>query len=506
VGDESKEKAAPVLNLPSPDIIKHLHARQQYLDFLEQIFEEVPAIKTLTYEDRKLFLPDSEYARLIAYEDEINGWLQKCSSYDSDSLAVCTGRIPFNAKWDLRKLIKKLAGQKSAHLEQEELKRRRLEALEQMKAPLEDVKKYLSPEEYRLFADNLINAADAYLNQGKGCFANDWRLDSRASVYIGFIGIIEERKKEEDRQKRTRMEYAQYIDTRSLAVEKFKAELAKSKKPQFVYPPELKNCEPDGWCDLDLPTQQQIGNWAEKKILERLPKILTPLTRWQLSWERWVLPRASYEYTGIPSLVWNFDTYILVTATLELKTGVIRKRRPEGYLVEVQAEGEKLGTLYLEPVEWLTPGSFTTPVALTRLLAEGSLEGPGITVIERSSPFTTFAVQGFEDEVEVCDSFRSLIRDIATQKPLLQALLDIGVIDADTAGLLKGKWNQPLPQPASGQSKTGDGTSTDEDVITALKGMGYKKAEIDGGLGTANIVSGMSTEEIIMAVLKVFGE
>ncbi len=102
--------------------------------------------------------------------------------------------------------------------------------------------------------------------------------------------------------------------------------------------------------------------------------------------------------------------------------------------------------LYLEQPEWLTPGVFTTPIALLSLLTKGDLEASGIIVTEHGFPFTTFAIQGFEEEVEVYEGFRIFIKDIAKDQPLAEVLLAKGLIDEDTAKLVEGKASLPLPQ------------------------------------------------------------
>ena len=211
-----------------------------------------------------------------------------------------------------------------------------------------------------------------------------------------------------------------------------------------------------------------------------------------------VLPHATYEVeAGIPCLTWYFQTHILVAVNLELKKCVIRKRHP-GYTVEVQAEGEKLGSVYL-PVEWLTPGSFTTPIPLLFLLSKGESEAPGITVTDRSPPFMTFAIQGLEEEVELYDGFRRFIRDICKEKPLTQALLDIGVIDVDTASLVKVKWNQPLP--VSGD--LGDAGGADlESVVAKLVELGKTEAEAKEAVETTNFPKNATIEEMVNIILQ----
>ncbi|GAJ24752.1 unnamed protein product, partial [marine sediment metagenome] len=148
--------------------------------------------------------------------------------------------------------------------------------------------------------------------------------------------------------------------------------------------------------------------------------------------------------------------------------------------------------------EWLTPGTFTTPIALLSLLAKGDLEAPGITVTEHGYLSTTFVIQGFEEEVEIYDDFRKYIGDIAQDKPLAEILLAKGLIDKDTAKLVEGKASLPLPQVLG----TGQTFSDDSDVKTALEGMGYKNGDIEGAMEDAPLSPEMSLKEKMETVLK----
>ena len=402
----------------------------------------------------------------------------------------------------IKGILKTLRARKVEKVRQEAEKKRRLAAFEEIDPPLDDAEKYLTPEERQRFFDSIPGAINAYLGRDKGAessFPGIWLLSSKATDCSYWIGIIEDRRKEEIRQKQAAVKYDRYLDTLSLAVEKLMVELGKSKKPEFVYPPELEKYTPDGWCELKLPDKQQLRDWAEDKILERLPPILANLTKWKLTREVRVIPNATYEVAGVPCLTWCFNTHLLVTADLELKECVIRKRRPGGYTVKVQGEGEKLGTLYFGPVERLTPGSFTTPLVLLSLLANGELEGPGITVTECSSPFTTFAVQGFDGAVEVCDDFRKFIKDIAKDKPLAEALVAKGLIGEDIAKLVEEKVKLPLPQVVG----AGQTFNDDSHVIAALEAMGYKNKEIKEAMEDVSFSPTTHLEEKVTSIVKI---
>ena len=506
---EHSELLSSIIN-QKPESINQLHpyALKVYAFFRDEVGALFSQGK-LTAEDIELYLSAAERDKLNTYAIEIAEWLNKCTKDSNPQFLDVNFYSPYLhssmpqfiavCKTALERKVEKQRQEAEKQAEkqrQEAEKQERVAALKEIDSPLSDAKKYLTPEEEQQFRDEIPGAIDAYLHRNKkleSLSPNLWQVE--AYKYNHWVLLIKERKEEERRQKQAQIKHDQYIDGLSAAVEKFKAELSKSKKPKFVYPPELIKYEPEGWCEIYPPNKEQIQKWAESKIFKRLPEILTNLTKWKLDLQSQVVPRAVYEVVdSIPCLTWYFDTHILVTASLELKKCVLIERHPY-YTAEVEAEGEMLGVLYLEHSEWLTPGIFTTPIALLSLLAKGDLEAPGITVTEHDYFLTTFAVQGFEEEVEIYDGFREYI---AKDKPLAEILLAKGLIDKDTAKLVEEKVKLPLPQVLG----TGQAFSDDSDVKGALEGMGYKNGDIDEAMGNAPLSPKMSLEEKVETVLK----
>ena len=195
----------PILRLPWPEEGSlHPYARQKYLKFLAEIQTEAPGVYAAVEEDLRAFLSDSEYSKLVACEDEIKGWLQKCSKdNDKVTLRVYPYHSPFDAMWDLKKILKGVAERKAE-------KKRRLAALEGIGPPFDDAEKYLTSEERQRFFDSIPGAIDAYLGRNKGAessFPGIWLLTSKATDYIHWTGVIEDRRKEEIRQKQVAVKY-----------------------------------------------------------------------------------------------------------------------------------------------------------------------------------------------------------------------------------------------------------------------------------------------------------
>ncbi len=486
-----------ILHLPDPNKGSLPPATLlKYLEFLIGIYEDVPDLYLPSDQDRELFLSDAERVKLEACESEIKGWLEKSDKNHSIGFfGVHTYSTPFDAVSDLKKLIKKVVECKVE-------KEKRRSVLKAINPPVDDAEKYLTAEEQQQFIESITGAINAYLNtkekEMKYC-PDIWLANAQALDYYHWISSIKKRQEKEARQKQAKIEYDQHLDKLSIAVEKVKKNLALNKKPTFNYPHWLNKYKPGLWCNSPLPTKPQFNNWAEKQIVDSLPKVLIDVTRCDIDWQVRVFPEAVYELlSGIPCLTWYFETQVLVTADLELKECEIKKYYEPGYTVIEPAKGEKLGTTYLGPIEYDTSFNFITPIALLILLSTEDLELPGITVIDHGFQHTTYAIQGFDEEVEVYDDFRKFIKDIAKDKPLAEALLAKGLIDGGTAKLLEEKATLPLPKvPGAGLT-----FSDDSNVKAALEGMGYKNEDIEEAMEDVPLSPDMSLGEKVETVLK----
>ncbi len=119
----------------------------------------------------------------------------------------------------------------------------------------------------------------------------------------------------------------------------------------------------------------------------------------------------------VPCLSWYFKREILVKVRFRLKN----------------VSDEELGQIYIGPEEWEGELGFRTPLVLLPVLARGDHGGNGVSVVRRSAPLTTFAVDGFDEEVVVHDDFARFIKKIAAKQPLQRALLSRGLIDEQTS-------------------------------------------------------------------------
>ena len=305
-GNESMIELPPILHLPPVNKEQmEPYPLMRYLKLLKNIYDEV-SLDELCEDD----LVEEEKAKRKENTDKIVDWVQKCSKDSGQATLVVYpySMVIFYCMSDLKALLKtalerKLekvrqeVEKKERQARQEAEKQKRLAMLKEIDPPLSDAKKYLTPKEYEKFFSSLPGAIDAYLSRDEkveNYSPGIWLLNSKAFDYSYWILIIKERKEEERRQKQAQIKHDQYIDRLSAAVEKFKTELSKSKKPKFVHPPELKKYEPEGWCEIYPPNNEQIQKWAERNIFKILPEILTYLTKWTLDLQSQVIPEAVY--------------------------------------------------------------------------------------------------------------------------------------------------------------------------------------------------------------------
>jgi hypothetical protein len=509
VNDKKTELDSPVeLSLLNTDDVD-AHALERYTGFLKEL-SEMP-VEQLSNAD---FTAD-ELSKLGQYVGKVDEWLGKCrkdAGYGSQLVYSYSTAINYDM-YRLRNLLKTVyerkvvkereASERKAEKERQQAQEnRRKAALREMSPPFDDAQKYLSDEERNRFLDSLCGAADAYLDGGKGCPLNDWLLDQRAGGYLLWTHTVEKRKREEARYKQAELEHSHFLKEINDTTKGFKQQLAKEKKPNFAYPLPLAEYHPDLWCELELPTREEVEKWARPQIQQKVPSVLRGFVVWDLGW--WVqrLPEAKYEVLGVPCLTWSFLLKVLVKVHLRL----VEKRFTNefcGYQYDLMTVPEELGSFYLGPVDWVEREGFSTPIVVLSLLSDGKLESDGIEIVEHERSSTILHLRGYDDEfVEVKEHFRNFIVDLAKEKGLAQGLLAKGVIDGLTARLVEEKAKLSLP-PVSGPEPSSE-ESTD-DVISALEAMGYKKGEIKAAIKAAQFSPGMSLEEKVKAVLKILG-
>jgi len=497
---ESMIALAPILNLP-PVKKKQMepHALARYLSLLKEIYDEVP-VDELYEED----LVEEEKAKRKENTDKIMEWVQNCSKDRGQAALMVypySGVITDYLR-NLKRILKTAYERKLDKQRHQAMKESRMKALQDVSPPVDDAERYLTEDEQESFASSVPGAVDAYLDGGKGCPLNDWRLDRRAHDYMMWLRTTKQRKEKEALAKQAEKDFEEYVQEINGAVEKLKRELAKEKKPGFAYPQSLSKYSPGKWCELDEPSTHEVEAWAVPYMWKQVPLLIKHLVSWNMTWWLLWLPRARYELLGVPSLVWCYQAEVLAELNLTISERTFTKNL-SGWDCTIKVQAQDLGSTYIGPVEWGDEQEgFITPLALLAMFSEGTLEDDGIEIIHTEGPKIGFLVRGYDEEyTEIDQEFRQFIIDITKDNTLGQSLLATGVIDKLTVDLVEEKAKLPLPEISYNETEyTFNRTS---EVIAALEAMGYKHEDIEEAVDAAVLSPAKTVEENTAEVIKI---
>lgn len=361
-----------------------------------------------------------------------------------------------------------------------------------------DVRRLLPPEEWPSYFKALGDAIEAH-GKGDKLFGL-WRLDNRYLSYEVLIAPIRVAERTQALLRQSEAEYDQFVREVNRDISRLKEDLLQQKKPEPTYPPALGKYLPHTWCHLVLPPPDEVRKWIRSRVEQVLQEVPDPLARlvsWKPKVKKLALPQATYEVSGVPCLRWRFDFSLLVSVDLEL-VSMTETKVFCGYEYPLVMEGEKLGSLDLDPVPCGRREGFITPLALLALLSKGQVEGDGIQVSKKDGSSISFLVTGYDGEVTISTRFRAFIIDLSKDKPLADALLGAGVIDNLTARLVQQKMSALSP-PATAGVPAGDDTN---EVEAALEVMGYREREVRQMIQRAQLAPGMSIEDKVKEVLK----
>lgn len=328
-------------------------------------------------------------------------------------------------------------------------------------------------------------------------------LKKVGSIKHGELVLAAAKEREKARALQEEKERALYIDEKNSAIEKFKKELSKGKKPVVSLSPGLAKYHPDHWYELEPPTRIELEEWAAPQIKKSVPQILRGVVSWDIDW--WVYPvpyYAKYEVVGVPCLTWCFKLMVILEVHLKLvDRGHEKVVRGHGYSKKVEAG--LLGSFYLGPVYWENQEGLTTPIALLVMLAEGKLECDGIELIQHDGSYLGFLIRGYKEEyTEIHQQFRQFIIDTAKEKGLAEGLLLKGLVDETITQILTEKVSVPLPA-VSGQKSDSQFVGNDDDLMTTLEAMGYKNKEIEEAMEAASLSPATPLEEKVAAILEI---
>jgi hypothetical protein len=172
-----------------------------------------------------------------------------------------------------------------------------------------------------------------------------------------------------------------------------------------------------------------------------------------------------------------------------------------GYEFHTSVENQALGHCYVGPASWYRQVGFVTPVALLAVLAKGEVEGEGIQLTKQDRSSMSYVIAGYENQVTISTKFYQFIMDVSRDKPLVEGLRAVGVIDKLTAEIIQKKVSALSP-PATAGVPADKASDDNSEVEAELENMGYTKAEIAEMIENAHLPTGMSVKDKIKKVLK----
>lgn len=491
------------------DMLTKLLGFESLMEGLEpRVYQGIDEIARRLYKDNSLLyvIKTQDLFELLQYPyfNQMESCLFTIACYLAECQKTTNGGnpppLPSKEFKELEKYLKILC-------QMEQAKRRDIAAVDAISPPFSDAEEYLDDDEYKPFLNSVSHAIDAYLDQTEmeNLYCPELWLEY-SPEYTRWLSIIHSRKEKAANSKNAQMEYEQYKIHVEHLIAEVKSRLTTEKPKRFTYPKHIEPYMPDQWCELELPTKQEVVDWAKTRIKEIMPVEVLDYIKWKCSHKILTIPAANYQMLGIPCLTWTFTLWVFVTLNLYPTKEIIHKHF-RGISYPLKLPNEELGYHDLGPVECDTLEGFTTPLTLLVMLSEGKIEQDGIEIISHEDQVTTYEVKGYDGEpIEIHDLFRQFLEDVCKDKPLSHGLLSAGIVDKTTASLIENKGMIHPTKQQNIQAEHGGKTDNNADVTRALEVLGYKKSEGLQMVEKAQFHENMSLEDKVQAALKTLGD
>jgi hypothetical protein len=116
------------------------------------------------------------------------------------------------------------------------------------------------------------------------------------------------------------------------------------------------------------------------------------------------------------------------------------------------------------------------PLVLVKGLMAGELEPVGTSIIELSENFTTYSVNGLDDEVVIPERFADYLKELGG----IEAMVAAGVIGDKVTSVIKKCLERPLALPSLPALPVGDALGFEKDeFISALTDLGITRKDAE---------------------------
>jgi len=438
-----------------PDYKERLNpgALKRFADWLERLLRNVPQAGQLTTEQLNTnldaYLRDDEKVEFGNCVARIADWLHKCMDVGDRYFSYAYDRQVIDPMIRFESLIRETYQRAEAERRKKEYDDRWRAAFVSIKPPVDDAKKYLNDKEEGAFILAVGKAIDAYLEKG-----TSYLVDARAFDYRRWVNTVQERKMKEVQKQQATTRAIEYNRRLNQKIVELAARLDHKQRDLGSY---LRSRIQDKRYtnhDFDYVLSKKdetnfddtLAGIANKRLQQLCPEDLRQFIVLPSQYYRryYPLPSASYSSEELPSLDFSFDVFAVAYAEVWLRPANMSLDGYEFLLPWIKDEKgvpllknpKFLGYyhLILRP-EDLGSHVFwgTIPLILLKGLLNGEERPDGSRIVAATGDVITYRVEGFEEEVEVPNSFAEYLKSVGS----IDKMIGMGVMTGKVGSVVK---------------------------------------------------------------------
>jgi hypothetical protein len=505
---ENVMELADLFPLP-PDLEEKFRpeALQLYNEWRIQILKDIPALSQLSKEEAQAaihkYLIDPEKESFQKYANEMAEWLWYCTQNQNVPFSILRPMVYLPTR-EIAQLLRQAFDRKAKEIdeqrraqeakaaEEEEEKDMRLKikaATKALNPPIEKAERYLDKNEYQKFHDSAARALLSYATHGE-----EYIHDPQSLAYLRWVKEINARQNAEEQKKVAEEKAKQYNRAFNKELRRLKAELLKDKQDTESYlrahAGDRRYLPYSFAFKSSAQEEQRRDAIVERKVAEIVhPQFIKFITNRHRT-RYFLVPFARFRAEDVFLLNFYFKVYAVVEIEVWMEPGEgniegyvftfpwIEEKTDYGpYLREVRTP-ELVGYEYL----LLTPSDLghyfwrSLPLVLVKGLMAGELEPVGTSIMELSENFTTYSVNGLDDEVVIPERFADYLKELGG----IEAMVAAGVIGDKVASVIKKCLERPLALPSLPALPVGDALGFEKDeFISALTGLGIPRKDAE---------------------------
>ena len=419
------------------------HALERLNEWQGRILTKVPQLRQLSADQAKkdlaTYLDENEITEFNKCLADIKRWLSECMDTGDKYFSYAFATWVVTPMFQVEYLVTKAYQAKQDEREWNT-------AYNAVNPPVKDAKMYFTDEEYKGFVKAAGQAIRACIEKGE-----DYLSDVRSLDYHRYLGLIRNRK-EKERQLFIAKLAAQEFNRR-LGEERvrLRALLSPNRKSlESYFRKRIKDRRYSGQVFsrlLSKKEEQALDNRligvSRSKAEELVSNGFRPFVVSECWRSFFLLPSADYILEEVPCLSFTFDVFAVVETGVWLKPG---QKEFNGYVFDFPLkQGKEFSSikakeflgyhhLVLTPKElggWILWQSI--PLVLLRGLLSGETGPNGTVITSASNNEITYAVEGFEEEVEIPTQFAEYLEHIGS----IDEMVEMGIMTEKVGNIVK---------------------------------------------------------------------